>query len=110
MEIKKVDLTTINNGAAVELFNEEFGKVLRNINDVSVDAEVPREIKLTFKITPTHDRLSAAIVIYSQAKLASVSKHSGSMFLSQKAGNMEAFVANPNQMNIDFNQPIQETK
>ena len=102
MEIKKVELSTINNGAAVELFQEEMDKVLKNINDISVDADAVREIKLVFKIKPTHDRLSAAVIIEAQSKLASVQKHSGSMFLSNKKNGIEAFVSNPNQETIDF--------
>lgn len=52
MDVQKVDLGTINNGAALELFQEEFKKVLANINDISVDAKGAREIKLVFKIAP----------------------------------------------------------
>lgn len=107
MEIKKVELGTINNGAAVELFQEEMEKVLKNINDISVDAEAVREIKLSFKIKPTHDRLSASVTIEAQSKLASVQKHSGSMFLSNKPNKIEAYVTNPHQQTMDFGQSQQ---
>lgn len=108
MEIQEVGLSTINNGAAVELFQEELKKVLANINDISVDAKTAREIKLVFKIEPTDDRLSAAVTISSQCKLASVTKHSGSMFLSHKKNGLEAFVTNPHQQHMDFESKPQE--
>jgi len=102
MEVKSVGLETINNGAAVELFNEELNKVLANINDISVDAKSVREIKLTFKIHPTDDRLSASVTIEAQSKLASITKHSGSMFLTTQHNKLKAFVTNPHQAVIDF--------
>lgn len=104
MDMKAVDLKTINNGAAQELFQEEFNKVLANINDISVDAEAQREIKMVFKIKPTGDRLSATCTIEASAKLAAVAKHSGSMFLSNRPNKIEAFVTNPNQQTLDFTQ------
>lgn len=103
MQTQRVDLHTINNGAAGELFQEELTKVLANINDISVDAEGVREIKLVFKIKPTHDRLSSSVTIEASSKLACVQKHSGSMFLSNKLNKIEAFVTNPHQQTIDFN-------
>lgn len=104
MEIKPVNLTTINNGAASELFEEELKKVLANVNDISVDAEAVREIKLVFKIKPTHDRMSSAVTIEASSKLACVAKHSGSMFLSTKLNKIEAYVTNPHQQTF-FEQP-----
>lgn len=102
MEVNQVTLSTINNGAALELFQEEFGKVLRNINDISVDADGTREIKLVFKIRPTEDRLSASIIIEATSKLQSVAKHAGSMFLSPKHNGIEAYCTNPHQQTLDF--------
>lgn len=103
MEIKPVELATINNGAASELFQEELKKVLGNINDISVDAEAMREIKLVFKIKPSGDRTSSTVTIEASSKLAAVAKHSGSMFLSTKLNKIEAFVTNPHQQHLDFN-------
>lgn len=102
MEMKPVDLLTINNGAAVELFNEEFGKVLRNINDISVEADGTREIKLVFKIKPSRDRTSATTTIQASSKLVSISEHQASIFLSNRQNSLNAFVTNPNQMTMDF--------
>lgn len=108
METNKVTLHTINNGAAGELFQEELTKVLANINDISVDAEGIREIKLVFKIRPTHDRLSSAVTIEASSKLACVAKHSGSMFLSNKLNKIEAFVTNPHQQEMFIKKDLQK--
>lgn len=109
-QYKRVDLTTINNGAAVELFKEEFDKVLRNINDISVESDAVREITLKFKIKPTKDRSSATTTIQSSSKLVSIKEHEASVFLANRNNAIEAFVTNPNQMDFNFeNKPkIQE--
>lgn len=109
MEIKKADLQTINNGAAAELFAEEFDKVLRNINDISVDAEGTRKIVLEFRFNPTKDRSSVATIIQASSRLVSTQAHGGSMFLSNKGNKLEAYLTNPNQMNLDF-QPGQDNQ
>lgn len=95
-QYKKVDLVTINNGAAMDLFQEEFDKVMRNINDVSIESDAVREISLKFKIKPNKDRTSAVCVIQSSSRLASICEHESSIFLSQKG----AFVTDPRQMDF----------
>lgn len=107
MEVKSVGLETINNGAAVELFNEELKKVLSNINDIQVDAKQVREIKLVFAIHPTDDRMSASVTIQASSKLASITKHSGSMFLTNRQNKLTAYVTNPHQEQINFSEPQQ---
>lgn len=98
--MEKVNLQSINNGAAVDLFQEEFDKVLRNINDINVKSSVAREIVLTFKIQPSGDNSTATVTISAKTKLAPTQTHQSSMFLSNKNNKIEAFVTNPNQMNM----------
>lgn len=102
MEIKKVDLSTINNGAAMELFDEEFNKVLRNINDVTVDSDATREIRITIKIKPSRDRSTALTTIQCSSKIVSAKEHESSMFLSCRKNGIEAFVTNPHQQELNF--------
>lgn len=101
MEMKKVDLTTINNGAAVELFQEEFTKVMRNINDISVDRDAEREITLKFKIKPSKDGMSAMTRIQATSKLVAIAVHESSMFIA--ASGNDAYVTDQRQMGLDFN-------
>lgn len=100
---KEVNLQTINNGAAAELFQAELQKVLANINDINVNSEKPREIALIFKFTPTKDRSSVTVKVQAKSKLETIAVHEGSMFLSPQNGT-KAFVTNPQQMAMDFKQ------
>lgn len=104
MEIRKVNLSTINNGAAMDLFQEELGKVLRNINDISVKPDAVREISMKFKIIPSKDRLTASVTIQATSKLQSVQAHQSSMFLSQKQQGIEAYVTNPEQFDLGLSE------
>lgn len=110
MDIKKVDLNTINNGAAVELFNEEFDKVLRNINDLTVDSDATREIHLTVKIKPSRDRSTALTTVKCSSKIVSAKEHESSMFLSCYKNGIEAYVTNPHQQTLDFTHKNEESK
>lgn len=97
-EYQKVSLTTLNNGAAVELFQEEFEKVMRNINDVSVESDSVREIVLKVKIKPSKDRSSAATLIQASSKLVSTAEHKSAIMISPTS----AYVTNYKQMDLDF--------
>lgn len=110
MEYQKVRLESINNGAAQELFEEEFKKVLTNINDISVEADAVREIKLVFKIKPSKDRQTAITTVEAHSKLATVMPHSSSIYLSFRDNKPEAFVSNMKQTSFDFTEPKKESK
>lgn len=92
MEYKNVTLATINQGAAVELFAEEFKKALVNINDISVDAESVREIKLIIRIEPSADRQSALTTVQCTSKLPGVKAHGSAIHLAFRDNKAKAFV------------------
>lgn len=98
MEHKIVSLTTINNGAALELFEEELKKVLANMNDVSVESDATREITLKFKFKPSNDGSMAVTTVQAISKMAPIKPHGGSIFVTGR----NAYVNNPNQINFDF--------
>lgn len=102
MEYKEVRLETINNGAAQELFEEEFKKVLTNINDISVEPDAVREIRLTFRFKPSKDRMAAVTTVEASTKLAQVLPHEASIFLSFNENKPKAFVNNIRQTTMDF--------
>jgi len=105
MEHTKVNLLTINGGAAAELFAEEFKKVMCNINDVSVESDAAREITIKFKIKPSKDRQSATTTVTCSSKVISTSEHESAIFLSPKG---EAYVANYKQIGLDFHNQEQQ--
>ena len=104
MNYKPVDLNTINNGAATELFQEEFEKVMRNINDLSVDSLAPREVSLKFRIKPSKDRQSAITTIQASSKLISVAEHESAILITPKG----AYSANAKQIDMFENEENQK--
>lgn len=90
---KDATLLTINGGSAVDIFGDAFKKVLGNINDLSTPAEEKREIVLKFKITPTKDRGTAAILISCNTKMAGVEPHGGHIFIGHEGNKLRALAA-----------------
>lgn len=97
MDYKNVDLNTINNGAALELFQEELKRVMDNINDVSIQSDAAREITLKFKIKPNKDRSSAVTTIKSSSRIIS-NEHESSIFISRD----NCYVTDPKQEVFPF--------
>jgi len=102
MDYEEVRIETINNGAAKELFEEEFKKVLANINDISVESDAVRSITLVFTIKPSKDRMAAVTTVEARTKLASVLPHGSSIFLSFNKNVAKAFVNNIKQTTMNF--------
>ena len=68
-------LATLNDGAAVEMFDMELLKILDNIADVNTDPEQKREITLRVVLHPDIDRRQAVVDIECKSKMAA---HRGS--------------------------------
>lgn len=107
MEYKEVNLDTLNGGSAKDLFDEEFKKVLNNINDINSEPDAVREVKLIFKIKPSKDRRSATTSVQATSKLAGAIPHQGSMFLGFAGNRPKAYVNDIRQTMIDFPQQTQ---
>lgn len=56
MEDVQVGLSTISNGEAVAVFDEEFSKLLENVLDPNTEAKKKRTITLQVVVAPTEDR------------------------------------------------------
>src|SRR3989339_1646960 len=100
MNYENLKLTNVNNGAIDDLFNEELGKVLNNINDLNVEADAVREIRINIKIKPSKDRLTATTAISVSSKLASNVANEGSVFFSFENNKPKAYANNYRQMTI----------
>ena len=94
---KELKLETLNNGAVGELFTEEFGKVLANINDLNVEPEAIREITIKIKIKPSRDRLTATTAVSAVSKLSPNMPIAGSAFFVFEKNKPKAFIHNPRQ-------------
>ena len=84
LELKDVTLETVCAGAAAELFQEEFRKVVADIADVNKKATAARSVTLTFTIKPFESREEAAITLQPSHTLAKLKPATGAMFLDGK--------------------------
>ncbi len=98
LEQKELSLSTLNGGALEDLFNEEFKKVLGNINDLNAEADTPREICIKIKIQPSKDRLTAETLVQVSSKLAPHKPIAGTTFFAFENNKHKAYTQNPKQM------------
>lgn len=90
--MKEVSLETIQNGAVVDMFNEELQKVMKNIADENTKPDAVRSITITVKIKPDKTRRSAATQVDCKSTISPVKPSDGFIFLNQaKDGSFEAF-------------------
>lgn len=93
----KVDLSTICNGAAAEVFQRSLQEVMENINDVNTDPGKARSIALKFTIRPTEDRSTAEISFSCQAKVQPVRTVKGSILMARESGQLVAYASGAKQ-------------
>jgi hypothetical protein len=82
-ELNPLNLGSIARGAAVELFEKAITTVAANIADTSTDATAAREIKLTFRFKPEHDRRTIHVTTTSKLGLASVTDHESTAYIGK---------------------------
>ena len=97
-----IHLSTLGGGAALEKFQEEFGKLVANCMDPNTEAKAKRSVKLEVTVVPNHDRVTCAIAISAQAKLAPVVSFATTAFLARdhRTGRTYAFEQNPRQLTL----------
>lgn len=67
-KLERVTLLQLSQGAAGELFDDEFEKVLRNILDINTDPKAKRKISLEIELAPAESREVADITIKGRVK------------------------------------------
>lgn len=94
-----VSLITLNQGAAIELFQKSLEKVLANIADVNCEREQKREIVLSVKFKPRDDRsgVRAEVEIKCETKLAAHRGSTTMVFIDKVDGELAAVESDPTQ-------------
>ena len=87
-------------GAAVELFNTEFQRVLDNCLDPNTKATAKREVRLKVIIKPDDDRESCSVEIQAESKLAAVRPYPTNIFLGKEGSRAVAVENDPKQANV----------
>lgn len=100
--MKKLTMSTVNNGAAEELFQRELTEVMKNIDDPSTTAKEARKITVEFTFIPNEQREMGVLEISAKAKLVSA-KSLGSTFILQNNGQqLIPWEHNLHQPTLDF--------
>jgi hypothetical protein len=108
-DLNPLNIGSIANGAAVELFDKSMKAISDNIADKSTDAEAVREITLTFKMKPDEERRRLIVTTSAKCKLAPVSAHKSTAYTGKgDDGEVYVFDADPRQ-DILFSAPDEET-
>lgn len=104
--MKKVELTTLQNGLVIDMFNEEFQKVMQNIADDNVKPDAVREISIKLQIKPDKTRQTAVTKIDVKSKLANVMAREGMMFMGNENGSPVAYEDVYEQQEMDIEEKL----
>jgi hypothetical protein len=104
-DMSEVTLMTIARGAVPELFQEEFTRLLANIDDPNTDAEAARKITIEMIFKPSENRDSAAVRVLVKSKLPGFRPAGASIWISKKGGGIVALQANPDQGELNLVKP-----
>jgi len=104
-EEKFVSLATLNNGAAIELFDKELDAVLQNILDPNTKPEATRDVVLKVSIKPAENRRHADVSIQVTSKHAPAQESRTVFFLGSKRGHAVAAERDMAQMSFLDEEP-----
>jgi hypothetical protein len=94
--MKKVNLGRFNRGAVNDLFDEEFRKVLANIEDENTAANAERSVTIKIAIKPDKTRRSGEVKIQAYCTLAKVMPSESFVFFDRDDdGRLAAFEDEP---------------
>jgi hypothetical protein len=93
---QKIELQTIQNGAVLDLFGEEFKKVLANIEDENTAANSERSITIKVAIKPDKTRRTGEIKVQVSSTLAKIKPAESFLFFDKDAdGKFSAYSDDP---------------
>ncbi|MPL66020.1 hypothetical protein SDC9_11688 [bioreactor metagenome] len=95
--IGEVDLATINGGALIDLFQEQWKRLVANIADINTKPDAVREISIKIKVKPDKSRRNATSQIHCEAKLPTVQDHESFIFFEKEGEVLVAYPDDPRQ-------------
>lgn len=97
-DLNPLNIGSIANGAAIELFDKAMRSITANIDDKSTEAEAVREITLTFKLKPDEERRRLLVTTQAKCKLAPTSAHKSTAYTGKgDDGEVRIFDSDPRQ-------------
>lgn len=100
VDLTEVTLETVNDGAAVELFQRELERVLENIQDPNTDPEKKRRIRLDVEFKPDESRSEGRVTVSAKSKLAPSETEARTVHFGEKDGRLAAAHYDPGQLHI----------
>ena len=90
--MNKMDLVTFQNGAIIDLFDEELRKVLKNIEDENTVATAERSITIKIAIKPDKKRKVGSVKVQASSTLAKANPTESFLFFDRdKEGDLLAY-------------------
>jgi hypothetical protein len=105
MDYQEVTLDTLNMGAARELFEASWQRLLDNIGDENTKATAVRSIAITVKVKPNDQRSSAETTVSIVERLAPLNPHEHFIVLSGDGQRVQAYTADPKQQVLGLEEP-----
>jgi hypothetical protein len=99
-EQKMVSLANLGRGAAIEQFDEEFGRAIENILDPNTPSVQEREITLKVKLKPNDKRDFCLVGVSCTSKLAPAKAFATQVFIGRDARGFLATEHNPQQLGM----------
>jgi hypothetical protein len=102
---KKLSLDRLNNGALLEMFRREMGRVAMNIGDRNTSSTAKRTITIKLDIRPDDDREAGEVETTVSSKLCPAKSVKGQFLFginaTSKEGEVAVFSGIKGQMNLD---------
>jgi len=99
-EKEEVTLSNLCGGSIEEVFQREWGEVLRNIGDVNTQAEAKRKVTIELTLKPFKDRSGAQVTFSCKSKTIPVNAVEGTVFLQRRGTSMVAVPHDPKQIRM----------
>lgn len=90
-EYLELNIGNILDGKFPELFNKAVQQMIDNMRDVNTPADATRKISFEFTFRPTTDRQTAAVLLATKLKLASMEPCAGTLYVSKAHGSLKAY-------------------
>jgi hypothetical protein len=107
-DTKPLPTLTLENlcgGAALELFQSELDKVLRNIQDPNTDAKAVRKVTLEVIFAPDDEREVGAVSVKASTKLSGLKAAKSQVYFGRHEGRLVATEWNPKQQGLFDEKP-----
>lgn len=100
MDYQEVTLDTLNMGAARELFEEAWRRLLVNVADDNTKPTAVRTLSLQIKVKPNDDRSSATTTVAVKESLAPLNPHEHFVIIGSDGKRVTAYTADPKQQSL----------